>query len=84
MFILILLIKSFHLVPNLPFKNVSLPLFDPKSERPTTIKLVFGHFNHFKVVILFLKCFILILLNESFRLVPNLCRFDSYFSVKIF
>ena len=29
-FILILLIKSFHLVPNLPFKSVLLPLFDPK------------------------------------------------------
>ena len=23
-------LKSFHLVPNLPFKNVGLPLFDPK------------------------------------------------------
>ena len=29
-FILILLLKSFHLVLNLPFKNVALPLFDPK------------------------------------------------------
>ena len=39
-FILILLIKSFHLVPNLTFKSVALPLFDPKigpkSEHPTT------------------------------------------------
>ena len=29
-FILILLIKSFHLVPNLPFKSVPLPLFYPQ------------------------------------------------------
>ena len=29
-FILILLIKNFHLVPNLPFKSVVLPFFDPK------------------------------------------------------
>ena len=29
-FILILLIKSFHLVPNLPFKSVLLPLLIPK------------------------------------------------------
>ena len=29
-FILIQLRKSFHLVPNLPFKSVALPLFDPK------------------------------------------------------
>ena len=29
-FILILLINSFHLVPNFPFKSVVLALFDPK------------------------------------------------------
>ena len=32
-FILILLINSFHLVPNLPFKSVVLLLFDPKKKR---------------------------------------------------
>ena len=29
-FILILRINTFHLVPNVPFKSVVLPLFDPK------------------------------------------------------
>ena len=47
MFSLILLIKSFHIVPNLTFKNVALPIFEPKirpkSDRSTTRKLVFGH-----------------------------------------
>ena len=29
-FIMNILLKSFHLVPNFPFKSVALPLFDPK------------------------------------------------------